>query len=282
MSKREDKQEKALRARLVCPLQSTGRVGKSTACEAIVSWAKWAGVDHVSIDTDEEHRTLSQRFAAAKLMAEVTREPSAFKELVQAVAGVPAPLMVADFPAQATSFLLEQLEALRALEVLEEAGVKMTVMLFPADDDSAQRSLAAVVRQLGNRVDYLLVRSPSRYRTEQFDQSKAAERLAAMGVEELYFPALTRSTIDDVAAASRAAGRMLPWAEAMGELPTASRFELEGWTNKVRAQCEDAARILLPDPGLLKKRVERVAATDSKTLRENVLHGTDALDPLNF
>lgn len=282
MSKREDKQEKTVRARLVCPLQSTGRVGKSTACEAIVSWAKWAGVDHVPIDTDEEHRTLSQRFAAAKLMAEVTREPSAFKELVQAVAGVPAPLMVVDFPAQATAFLLEQLEALRALDVLDEAGVGMTVMLFPADDDSAQRSLAAVVRQLGSRVDYLLVRSPARYRTDQFDQSKAAERLAALGAEELYFPALTRSTIDDVAAASRAAGRMLPWAEATRELPTASRFELEGWTNKVRVQCEDAARILLPDPGLLKKRVERVATADSKTLRENVLHGTDALDPLNF
>ena len=282
MSKREDKQEKALRARLVCPLQSTGRVGKSTACEAIVSWAKWAGIDHVPIDADEEHRTLSQRFAAAKLMAEVTREPSAFKELVQAVAGVPAPLMVADFPAQATAFLLEQFEALRALDVLDEAGVKMTVMLFPADDDSAQRSLAAVVRQLGNRVDYLLVRSPARYRTEQFDRSRAAERLAALSVEELYFPALTRSTIEDVAAASRAVGRMLPWAEAMGDLPSASRFELEGWTNKVRAQCEDAARILLPDPGLLKKRVERVATADSKTLRETVLHGKDALDPLNF
>lgn len=282
MNKKQDEKGAVLRGRLVCPLQSTGRVGKSTACEAIVSWANWAGVDHVPLDADDEHRTLSQRFPAAQLMAEVTREPSAFKELIQAVAGVPAPLVIADFPAQATAFLLEQIEALRALDVLDEAKVRMTVMLFPADDDSAQRSLAAVVRQLGNRVDYLLVRSPARYRTEQFDQSKAAERLAALGAEELYLPALTRSTIDDVAAASRAAGRMLPWAEAMAGLPTASRFELEGWTNKVRAQCEDAAKILLPDPGLLKRRVERVATADSKTLRENVLHGTDALDPLNF
>lgn len=282
MSKKEDEKQDALRGRLVCPLQSTGRVGKSTACEAIVSWAHWAGVDHVPLDADDEHRTLSQRFPQTQLMAEVTREPSAFKELIQAVAEVPAPLVVADFPAQATAFLLEQIEALRALDVLDEARVRMTVMLFPADDDSAQRSLAAVVRQLGNRVDYLLVRSPARYRTEQFDQSKAAERLASLGAEELYFPALTRSTLDDVAVASRAAGRMLPWAEAMAGLPTASRFELEAWTNKVRAQCEDAASILLPDPDLLKKRVERVTAADSKTLRENVLHGTDALDPLNF
>lgn len=282
MSKREDKQEKTLRARLVCPLQSTGRVGKSTACEAIVSWAKWAGVDHVPLDADDEHRTLSQRFPMAQLMAEVARDPSAFKDLIQAVAGVPAPLVVADFPAQATVFLLEQIEALRALDVLDEAQVRMTVMLFPADDDSAQRSLAAVVRQLGRRVDYLIVRSPGRFRTDHFDKSKAAWKLAEYQAEELYLPALTRSTIDDVVSASRAVGRILPWAEAMGELPSASRFELEGWTNKVRVQCEDVARILLPDPDLLKKRVERVTTADSKTLRENVLHGTDALDPLNF
>jgi len=282
MSKKDDEKQEALRGRLVCPLQSTGRVGKSTACEAVVSWAHWAGIDHVPLDADDEHRTLSQRFPAAQLMAEVTREPSAFKELIQAVAGVPAPLVVADFPAQATAFLLEQIEALRVLDVLDEAKVRMTVMLFPADDDSAQRSLAAVVRQLGQRVDYLVVRSPGRFRTRQFDQSKAAWKLAEYKAEELYFPALTRSTLEDVAAASRSVGRMLPWADAMAGLPTASRFELEAWTNKVRAQCEDASRILLPDPGLLKKRVERVAVADSKTLRDNVLHGTDALDPLNF
>lgn len=282
MSKKDDDKTSIIRTRLICPLQSTGRVGKSTACEAIVSWAKWAAVNCAVIDADDEHRTLSQRFEAAQLMAEVTREPSAFKELIQDVAEAPAPLVVADFPAQATAFLLEQIEALRVLDVLDEAGVRMTVMLFPADDDSAQRSLAAVVRQLGSRVDYLLVRSPARYRTEQFDQSKAAERLVALGAQELYFPALTRSTLDDVAAASRATGRMLPWTKATAALPTASRFELEAWTNKVRAQCEDAVGILLPDPALLKKRVERVTATDSKTLRENVLHGADALDPLNF
>jgi hypothetical protein len=281
MTKKNEKNPE-IKARLICPLQSTGRVGKSTACEAVLSWAKWAAVDCVAIDADDEHRTLSQRFGDAQLMAEVAREASAFKELVEAVAAVPAPLMVADFPAQATAFLLEQIEALRVLDVLDEAGVRMTVMLFPADDESAQRSLAAAVKQLGERVDYLLVRSPARYRTEQFDRSKAAAKLVGYGAEEIYLPVITRSTLEEVATASRAAGRMLPWAEAAPKLGTASRFELEAWTNKVRAQCEEAMRILVPDPELVTRRVERAEVVGSKAIRENVLHGKDGLDPLDF
>ncbi|GAA5484009.1 hypothetical protein [Haloferula sargassicola] len=281
MTKKNEKNPET-KARLICPLQSTGRVGKSTACEAVLSWAKWAEVDCVAIDADDEHRTLSQKFGDAQLMAEVAREASAFKELIEAVAAAPAPLMVADFPAQATAFLLEQIEALRVLDVLDEAGVRMTVMLFPADDDSAQRSLAAAVRQLGTRVDYLLVRSPARYRTDQFDRSKAAGKLAGYGAEEIYLPVVTRSTLEEVASASRAAGRMLPWAEAAPALATASRFELEAWTNKVRAQCEEVMRILVPDPDLVKRRVERAEVAGSRDIREKVLHGKDGLDPLDF
>src|SRR6187455_3257680 len=99
-----------IKSRLLIAPQSAGRIGKSTTAEAIITWAKYAGVPFAALDLDGEHRTLSQRYPGeSTLFPEASATDDGFMELLTAVAGVPAPLIVADFPAQATDHLLKQL-----------------------------------------------------------------------------------------------------------------------------------------------------------------------------
>jgi hypothetical protein len=46
--------------RIICSLQSTGRIGKSTVAQALIGWFGFAGVEFAAIDADGEHQTLSR------------------------------------------------------------------------------------------------------------------------------------------------------------------------------------------------------------------------------
>ena len=50
----------------------------------------------------------------------------------------------------------------------------------------------------------------------------------------------------------------MTWAEARTHVGTDSHFDLDNVFRRVAAQCEDAAAVLLPDPGLIQRRVERM------------------------
>ena len=80
------------------------------------------------------------------------------------------PLALADFPAQATGFLLDALESLSVLDALEERETRMTVLMFGSDDPTAMTSMAKTYLALGERVDYVLVKNPARFRSAKFDE----------------------------------------------------------------------------------------------------------------
>src|SRR5260221_4822974 len=44
--------------RIICSLQSTGRIGKSTVAQALIIWFGFAGVEFAAVDADGEHQTL--------------------------------------------------------------------------------------------------------------------------------------------------------------------------------------------------------------------------------
>src|SRR5271156_1958038 len=99
--------------RLVTCFQSSGRIGKSTMFEGILAWARFAGISVGAVDCDAEHKTLSKRFPEA-VFADATRSKDEFLQLVMELPDTP--LAVADFPAQATDFLLNAVESLRVLD----------------------------------------------------------------------------------------------------------------------------------------------------------------------
>ena len=128
----------AKKAHLIIAPQSAGRIGKSTAAEAILTWAKFAGVDFAVLDLDAEHKTISQRYPdESTVLPEAATSDDGFIELLGAVGEAPAPLIVADFPAQATDHLLRQLTERNGLEILDAAGITVTCLIFPAEDSAA-------------------------------------------------------------------------------------------------------------------------------------------------
>ena len=88
---------KKIKHRFVTCLQSSGRIGKSTVMEGIMTWADFAGVPFAAVDCDAEHRTLSERFPDATFV-DATRSNDEFLRLINEMPDIP--LALADFPAR--------------------------------------------------------------------------------------------------------------------------------------------------------------------------------------
>jgi hypothetical protein len=255
---------KKINHRLVTCFQSSGRIGKSTAFEGILAWAGFAGIPVGAVDCDAEHKTLSKRFPAT-VFVDATRSKDEFLQLIMDLPDTP--LAVADFPAQATDFLLTAMDSLRVLDALDANETRLTVLMFGADDPTAAASMAKTYRALGDRADYLLVKNPARFRSHVFDQSTLAEVFRKNKVPVLELPALTATTIQAIEIASAEKKKHLTYSEAVKLLSIHQmcRFEIEHFLNRIFTQCEDAVRVLVPEPATIKNKVYR--PTDKATPR---------------
>jgi hypothetical protein len=243
--------------RLVTCFQSSGRIGKSTVFEGIFTWARFAGIPIALVDCDAEHRTLSKRFPEAAFV-DATRSKDEFLQLIMELPD--APLAVADFPAQATDFLISAMESLRVLDALDERETRMTILMFAADDPTATASMAKTYRALQHRVDYLLIKNPARFRSQAFDESALAELFQRGGMPVIELPTITNTTLEEIKTASAENKRHLTFAEAAktSSIPFICRKEIEHFLNRVFTQCEDAAPVLVPEPATIKNKVFRV------------------------
>ena len=252
------------KAHLVIAPQSAGRIGKSTAAEAILTWAEFAGVGYATLDLDAEHKTLSQRYPdQSTVFPEAASGDDGFMELLGAVAEAPAPLIVADFPAQATDFLLRQLDERNGLEILDAAGVTITCLIFPADDTAARQSAVKCVSTLGDRVEWLVVRQPGPkplIEMESWSESGLGKKLGDLGAGELRLPRLSVPTREAYEEACKAEGRWLPLGKAREKVALTAGFEIDLWRNAALTGCEDHVAWLVPDEKLVKRRAERPSA----------------------
>ncbi len=262
----------AYHSTLICALQSTGRIGKSTSTQVIASWLDFAGVKWSGVDADPEHTTFSEYFMR------VTHHPVTAQSSLDTIfrnAGKHGPVSLADFPAGATRLVLDHLEARQTLDALDARGVRLVVLLFGSPDPTAEASLREVVMALRDRVKYVLIRNDARFSSEKFDASPVAERLRARGAPTLTLPVLSPLTLKEVAGLENQFKRRLTWAEAREHVGTDSHFDLDNVFVQVASQCEDAAATLLPDAGLIQRRVERKPELARRTLDK-------FSDPLDF
>ena len=242
--------------RLITCFQSSGRIGKSLVFEILLAWARFAGIPIAAVDCDAEHKTLSKRFPEAAFV-DATRSNDEFLRLIMELPDTP--MAIADFPAQATDFLLGAMASLRVLDALDARQTRMTVVMFAADDPTATASLAKTYRALGDRVDYLLIKNPARFHSHAFDDSALAELFKKNRVPILELPTVTATTIQAIEQASAEKKKHLTFAEAakIPSIPQICRFEIEYFLNRMLTQCEDAARVLVPEPATIKNRVFR-------------------------
>jgi len=85
-------------------MQSTGRVGKSTFAEGLISWLKYAKIPFCAMDGDRQHRTLSRRHPDYVDEFDAAGSFDDFSDLIKALPD--NPVVIVDFPANHTDFLL--------------------------------------------------------------------------------------------------------------------------------------------------------------------------------
>ncbi len=242
--------------KFIACLQSTGRVGKSIFAESLIHWLNFAGVSFAGIDSDEEHRTLSSRHQEISFFNAV-ESPDNFVKLIGGIP--PTPVVICDFPAQATGFLLDNWNTYNVSEVLAAKGIRPVNIIFAADDQTAQISAAKIVAQFGDSSDYLIVRNPSRARSDEFNKLGLYKALQKASSREIALPTILTATLTQVQEIAKARQTYVTLDEAAKDpsFPMINRFDIEMFQNKVLAQLEDVADILLPDIGLIKSRIVR-------------------------
>jgi hypothetical protein len=246
--------------RLILCTQSTGRVGKSTVAEGLISWLRFADVPFTAIDGDDEHQTLQRRYPDLVDSYAATGSLNNFARMVRSLP--PTPVIILDLPAQATRFLLDASERLQLLEFFNTIGIRLTLLIFAADDVTAKESAANTVRFFGDRADYLLIENPAKFRSDGFRTTKFAKWFAERNTPILQIPAITSDTLDAWETLERKEKKFLGLDEAIKHpgLHELCRMELDYVRNRFLAQCEDYAPQLLPEASLIKNKVHRIQA----------------------
>jgi hypothetical protein len=238
--------------RIICSLQSTGRIGKSTVAQALISWFGFAGVEFAAIDADGEHQTLSRWYPDI-----VTRLP--FREtddllpVLNETGSMPA--MLIDYPAQSTQTLLSAFGHFQAFDFFESKNTRLTSLIFASDERPAMASAAEIITTFGPKSDYIIVKNPARLQSEIFMHSQLPKMLAEYAAATIEIGRITRTTLEHLDAESAKAKKALTFREAEKLLPAGSVIELQSWRNRLFAQFEDVCDLL--SPAEVDKRVER-------------------------
>lgn len=243
----------AIKTRFVCALQSTGRVGKSTALQSLASWLDFAGVPWAGVDADPEHTSFSNAFPSVAHFP--LTDADSMERIFRHAAS--RPVCLVDFPAGVTDLVLSHIERRQVLRGFLEKGVRLTVLLFASPDPTAEASLRAVYTALKGKADFVVIRNDARFSAARFEESALARTLAEQGMPTLSLPALSSFTLREVTQAESKLRRRISLAEARGHVGTDSRLDLDYFINQVWAQWEDDAALIVPDQGLIQQRLER-------------------------
>jgi hypothetical protein len=246
-----------LTRRFIACMQSTGRVGKSTVAEGLISWLRFAEIPFSAIDGDSQHRTLYRRYPQNVDSFDPTKSVDDFATMLQALP--PTPVILVDLPAQATTFFLAASERLQLLDYFDRVGIRPTLLIFTADDATAKESAANTVRFFGDRADYLLVENPARFASVGFKKTPFAQWFQERKTPTLRLPSITSGTLDAWEQLERKDKTYLSFdaARTHAAMPELSKLELDYYRNQILAQCEDYAAQILPDLKLIKNKVFR-------------------------
>ena len=227
-------------SRLICPLQSTGQVGKSTVLSSIIEYLKATDISYRAIDADGEHRTLSTWYE------EVSHVPFKEKNDLLNVLGAlgTEKAQIVDFPAQATTTLLSSLVDFDAIAFLSERGIRVTVVLFANQDQAGMVAAADIYRTLGRTVDYLVVENPVKFGSTGFWRSRLGE--AFDNDPRLKLPSLPDDVVYKINLESKKQNRVFNFVESVNYLEGLERAAVNGWKKDVFGSLHRAARVLLP------------------------------------
>ena len=201
--------------RLVVAVQTRGNLGKSLAINGLCDWLKKNQIEWCGFDLDADHQSLARVFPGAVSLVELGEEPEG--DLIRILKHcVQSPITVIDPRAHMSQVILRTWEMLRFPESFAEAGGRITVLLFVADDLEVMTDIDQTVTRLGDSVDYVVVKNRARApRTRMHDGSELESCLNEFGAEELEIPVLLSLARNQLAAQEAALGRGISYVEAI-------------------------------------------------------------------
>jgi hypothetical protein len=240
--------------RLLTSLQSTGRIGRSTLKQGLMSWFSYAQIEFNAIDADPEHHTLSSWYPDL-----ADRKPYRDESDLLAILNTigQAAVQLIDFPSQETQSLLRGFEHFNALELGAAKNTRLTVFIFASDERAAMLSAHQIITAFDSNADYVIVENQGRFTSQVFYRSKLSEILREFNAPTIRIPRITATTLEILDDASKRTKKALTFREAEPILEIGSQFELEHWRNRLFAQFEDIADLLLPSPELIQNKVDR-------------------------
>ena len=249
-----DKTTKEAPRRTLTSLQSTGRIGRSTLKQGLMSWFSYAGIEFNAIDADPEHHTLSSWYPDLT-DKKPYRDDNDLLAILNTVGE--ATVQLIDFPSQETQSILRAFEHFNAFKLFAAKNTRPTVFIFASDERAAMLSAHQIISSFESHADYVIVENPARFTSQVFYHSRLPELLKSFKAPTIQIPRITGTTMEILDDASKRMKKALSFREAEPVLEIGSRFELEHWRNRLFAQFEDIADILLPSPDLIQKKIER-------------------------
>jgi hypothetical protein len=73
----------------------------------------------------------------------------------------------------------------KLFEFFEQSAVRLTLLIFAADDPTAKESAANTVRFFGEAADYLLIENPAKFKGDEFKKIGGKTVHPAQGVMTL-------------------------------------------------------------------------------------------------
>jgi hypothetical protein len=90
-------EQRAVKRRFIACTQSTGRVGKSTVAEGLITWLRYAEIEFGAIGAaDSQHQTLWHRYPAEVGIFDATKTFDDFASMIQTLPA--SPVILVDFP----------------------------------------------------------------------------------------------------------------------------------------------------------------------------------------
>ncbi|MEA2543626.1 MAG: hypothetical protein QOH35_4992 [Acidobacteriaceae bacterium] len=257
-------QPATIKQRFIACTQSTGRVGKSTVADGLISWFEFAGIPYSAVDTDKQHHTLSDRHAGKVHLFDATASADEFGLFLTSLPDKPA--LIVDFPSQTTETILSNAEHFQMMDSFETLGIRPTLLIFTADDSTAKDSAYETLEFFADKADYILVENSARFRSDAFKSTALYDRFLARKSPTIVVDRISVGTLNEWDAAQHKLGRFLSL-DDMEKLPGLSlnaRLEMSGVRNRFLVQCEECAALLIPDPALIKNKVIRLESKTKK------------------
>lgn len=240
--------------RIVVPVVRKGGVGKSTEAILRGDWMNSMGVLWRGWDLDEEQKTFSRHHpqSVTALRPEEARQAQIASIFVSASSRA---VTVIDPKAHLHEHILDALTLLakdEAKNAFKAAGVRVTVLLFPAEDEQRLEDMQDTAERLGDLVDYVLVDNVEMRRESLRlwgDSEMRAWLIKDLGAKEIRIPSLWEHLRLCIAIASDKEGKPLTYLEAAKtpKIDLFHRLFIERWISDVFSEYRRVADLLLSD-----------------------------------